>query len=362
MPMMTAGNYQPLITTNGMFIIDEIIDRKGKIHQNVAGGGGMFAMLGGCIVSPNRRVAGSLRWIVDCGYDFPKILKERIESWQSGVVFREDLTRETTRGWNGYGDDDLRQFKYLNEKRSITAADWREFGMDNILKIECVHLICSGERCSSLIKQMKGLECYPKVIVWEPVPDLCDKAHFADISGILQLQDDYTVIFSPNAEEGARLLGDKEPFTVEEVVQCIWKFDKILSDRHVCVLRCGRLGSVMLTSRDNDTGKRTLKRFPAYHEDDISKVIDPTGGGNAFLGGFCVGYTATANLDLANICGHIAAGCVIEQMGVPEFNPATREWNGLTLVQRLDRYLKRNPSLVLHKSDQICRLLSNRWE
>lgn len=355
---MVDEHDRPLITTNGMFIIDDIVDLKGNIHKDIAGGGGMFAMLGGCIASPSSDVAGTLRWIVDCGYDFPHELKERIESWQSGALFREDPTRETTRGWNGYSQGDLREFKYLNEKKSITAVDWKEFGQDNLRRIKCVHFVCSAKRCSALIREMKQIGCSPKVIVWEPIPDLCDYAHFDEISEIIQAEDDFTMVFSPNAEEGARLFGDTEPLTLMEITELIWKYDKILSGGNSCVLRCGKLGSLSLTAKDDETGKRAIKQFPAYHVTDPSQVIDPTGGGNSFLGGFCVGYTATGSLEVGNICGNIAAGCVIEQMGVPKFNPTTREWNGLTLKQRLDRYLKENPSLTLRNADELYRSLS----
>lgn len=357
---MTVANGEPLITTNGMFIIDDIIDHNGQLHKNIAGGGGMFAMLGGCIASPNSRVAQSLRWIVDCGYDFPESLKERIESWQSGVLFRIDTTRETTRGWNYYAEGDLRQFKYLNEKKSIAAADWKEFGLKSLANIECVHLVCSAKRYSSIVNEMREMDCHPNVLVWEPIPDLCDKAHFEEISKILESNEELTLIFSPNAEECARLLGEREPVTMPETTELIWKLDKLVSNKNVCVLRCGKLGSVSLSSRDDTTGERTLSHFPAYHENDSTKVVDPTGGGNAFLGGFCVGYTATSNLEVANICGNISAGCVIEQLGVPDFDLHTQKWNGLTLSERLDRYLTKK-SLTLHNSDEIYRQLSKRW-
>lgn len=357
-----SGGRNPLITTNGMLIIDEIIDQNGKVYRDVAGGGGMFAMLGGSIVSVEPKVSKSLRWIVDCGFDFPPKLMEEITSWGTGAVFRLDDSRETTRGWNRYNGSDLRDFKYMNQKKMIQASDWQEFGAEQLKRIECIHLVCSTERFIAIKEETRTSACHPRFIAWEPLPDICDPSHFIEMSRILGSDDDSTLIFSPNAEEGARLFGDKEPLTMAEAEICIRKFDQVLADKHVCVLRCGKLGSVSLTQRDQESGQRSIYQHPAYHESEPEMVVDPTGGGNSFLGGFCVGYTATHDLKIANICGNIAAGCIIEQIGVPKFDPKTREWNGLTFRQRLERYLARFPQVADKKADQVCQELTYRWD
>lgn len=356
-----SGSQNPLITTNGMLIIDKIIDRDGKVYENIAGGGGMFAMLGGCIVSLDSKISRSLKWIVDCGYDFPAELMEEITSWGSGAVFRHDDSRETTRGWNHYSGLDLRNFKYLNQKKIIQASDWKEFGEEQLKRIECLHLVCSTERFHSLKEETSSSVCHPQVIVWEPLPDICDQAHYNEIEEIIGREEDFAIVFSPNAEEGARLLGDIEPLTLEEADSCIKRFDQLLADKNVCVLRCGKLGSLTLTSRNLATGKRSIYHHPAYHENSPDKVIDPTGGGNSFLGGFCLAYTATQDLKIANICGNIAAGCIIEQIGVPKFDHQTREWNGQTFRQRLDTYLANFPEVADKKADQVCQELTYRW-
>jgi hypothetical protein len=50
----------------------------------------------------------SVGWIVDCGSDFPSELREFIARWQTGAVIRETPERLTTRGWNGYGENEHR--------------------------------------------------------------------------------------------------------------------------------------------------------------------------------------------------------------------------------------------------------------
>lgn len=351
---------QPLITTNGMFIIDKIVDQNQEIHEDVAGGGGMFAMLGGCIVSLNSKMSRSLKWIVDCGYDFPSGLMEEIQGWESGAVFRHDDSRGTTRGCNYYSGE-LREFTYLSPKKTICARDWEVFGEEELERIECIHLVCSTERYEGLVGNLSSSVCHPATVVWEPLPDICNPAHLDAMKKILLRDDGFAVVFSPNAEEGARLLAEIEPFTVEEASSLIRKYDAILADRNSCVLRCGKLGSVTLTPRDPITNQRSIFHHPAYHEKSPEKVIDPTGGGNSFLGGFCLGYTATHDLKIANVCGNIAAGCVVEQVGVPRLGSGSRKWNGLTFRERLANYLFSYPQVADKTTEIVCQELTYRW-
>lgn len=50
----------------------------------------------------------SVGWIVDCGSDFPDQARETIKHWDTSCLLRETPHRLTTRGWNGYGDNEHR--------------------------------------------------------------------------------------------------------------------------------------------------------------------------------------------------------------------------------------------------------------
>lgn len=327
-----------LITTNGMFIIDDIYEKDGRVHKDVPGGGGMFAMLGACIVSTSPTISRGIKWIVDKGRDFPDSLTTIITSWGSGVYYRDDFSRETTRGWNFYENEDHRKFKYLTPKKQITVQDWFDiWGRNTLAQMKCIHLLCSPERCLQILDELQQLHSNQLVFVWEPIPDLCDEAHLQQIRRVLNRSE--TIFFSPNAEEGARLFGDEEPLQLEECLNYVWKFEHFIASQNSCVLRCGKHGSVALSSKDPGSGKRSVFHYPAYHELTPESVQDPTGGGNSYLGGFCLGYSMTKDLQIASICGNIAAGCVIEQLGVPNYDKQTRRWNGLTLQQRLRHYI-----------------------
>lgn len=94
--------------TLGMFIIDEIEFAPPKPPvKDIVGGAGSYSALGARIFSPSPE-SRSVGWFVDCGSDFPDELRDYIASWDSGALIRETPDRLTTRGWNGYGENEHR--------------------------------------------------------------------------------------------------------------------------------------------------------------------------------------------------------------------------------------------------------------
>lgn len=91
-----------------MFIIDKIEFPPPKPPvKDILGGAGSYSALGARVFSPPPQ-SRSVGWIVDCGSDFPDELRDVIASWESGAVIRETPHRLTTRGWNGYGENEHR--------------------------------------------------------------------------------------------------------------------------------------------------------------------------------------------------------------------------------------------------------------
>jgi sugar/nucleoside kinase (ribokinase family) len=60
-------------------------------------------------------------------------------------------------------------------------------------------------------------------------------------------------------------------------------------------------------------------------------VVDPTGAGNAYCGGFLAGYIETGDVLTAARYGAIAASFLVEQAGLPEINERLRTQAGLRL-------------------------------
>ncbi|KAK4238638.1 hypothetical protein C8A03DRAFT_14912 [Achaetomium macrosporum] len=74
------------------------------------------------------------------------------------------------------------------------------------------------------------------------------------------------------------------------------------------------------------------------------KVVDPTGGGNTFLGGLAVALARGKSIEEACVWGHVAASFAIEQVGVPvlSLDEEGREtWNGVRVEERLREFQER---------------------
>lgn len=255
----------------------------------------------------------------------------------------------TTRGWNGYGENDHRAFKYLTEKKRLTAEDLTE----ELLASKSFHLICSAVRCSELAQRIKerraeafGEDLPEAIIVWEPVPDLCVPDELENTKAALSQID----VLSPNHEELGALFGFEHSNGV----------DRDAVERHaaelaasgigpkgegVIVVRSGKQGCYIAHSSKD----KSNCWLPAYHTDQ-TKVIDPTGGGNGFLGGLSVGLVRTGfDVIEAARWGSVAASFCIEQVGMPQLtSPAASEkaerWNGVSVGDRLKEVKSRRKS------------------
>jgi hypothetical protein len=91
----------------GMLIIDEIEFPSAPTVYNILGGAGTYSAIGARLLSPGAQ-SRSVGWVADAGNDFPQALRETINSWGTGCFWRETPQRKTTRGWNGYGENEHR--------------------------------------------------------------------------------------------------------------------------------------------------------------------------------------------------------------------------------------------------------------
>ncbi|KAL8685299.1 MAG: hypothetical protein Q9218_007852 [Villophora microphyllina] len=342
-----------------MFIIDEIHYQPPKEPDfNVMGGGGLYAALGARLFRPPP-ASSKVGWVVHQGHDFPPRIEERIDSWNTNCQLIKTPDRPTTRAYNKYEPNGYRSFHYLNEKIRIN---------ENTLTTEQLtsktyHLLCSSSRAIDLVKGIKArrktmaeslqpddsvaraLEEEP-LFVWEPMPDLCKPAEYPSFMDALQ----YINVFSPNLDEFGSLLGIdfnfEEPSSrtlLHRKLRHLIEYDAG-DQRFAVVVRLGQHGCCMAQA-----GRVT--HLPAYHEQsDSNRVVDPTGGGNTFLGGFCAGYLQSPSVswdyrfEEALLYGTVAASFAIEQVGVPilTHSAAGEElWNGVSVETRLIEYKER---------------------
>ncbi|KAK9351737.1 Ribokinase-like protein [Lipomyces doorenjongii] len=311
--------HEIIFTSFGMFIIDEIHHLDGTSEYDVIGGAGTYAAYGARYFLPYPLSKG-VGWFVDAGSDFPQAIKEELFSLQTTMIFREDQTRLTTRGWNGYGENEFREFRYTTPKKRIVMED-----VMNLIE--------------GIVQQRKSMkEDLPlPVIAWEPVPDLCTPEHLDACLAVLPMVN----ILTPNAAEAAAFFGLPEPCEKESLEAIGLRFLPFMGEDAAIVIRAGSHGCLILSQ-----GHAPLW-LEAYHTPFPDRVIDPTGAGNTFVGGLCTGYVlSNGDIIEASIYGNVAAGLSIEQVGLAKFTLPNDDgqpelWNGSKVMDRVKEYKAR---------------------
>ncbi|KAI1613130.1 Ribokinase-like protein [Exophiala viscosa] len=346
--------------TFGMFIIDEIEYLNGKAsEQKIIGGAGTYAALGA------RLAAGAanalfVSWIVDMGSDFPPEFKAMIDVWRTSCIFRLDTSRLTTTAWNGYGPNEYRAFKYLTPKLRLD-----EYSLsDEQALARSFHMVCSPKRCISLVEgvmarrsQVAPNEPRP-VFVWEPVPELCTPEEFDKLQEAARIVD----IVSPNADEFASFFAADSGRSPRQAM-----VEKFLALRDTTPL------DVALVVREGAQGCTMYQRAQSLHlhafHQSAERVIDPTGGGNTFLGALAIAMTGTASpsentvtrvlssssrpvddrLLLAVLHATVAASYAIEQTGLPLLagTSADDAWNGEPYQKRFMSFLEKEKAHII---------------
>lgn len=109
--------------------------------------------------------------------------------------------------------------------------------------------------------------------------------------------------FLPSAMEIRSLYGDGDDLWEAAETLCGWGVP-------VVVVKNGPDGVLVL---EGANGRRT--HIPAYHLPGDPRIIDATGAGDSFCGGFMVGLAQTGDAVLAARMGIAAASLVIEGYG-----------------------------------------------
>ena len=241
----------------------------------------------------------------------------------------------------------------------------------DLLCSKSFHLICSPTRCVQVVKDIlerrakeqeemeELIPQMPPVFVWEPVPTSCKPQELSKVYEALK----YVDVVSPNLMELQALFGnhiDSNTVSTEEIARMSNTLLTSGFGNKPCavIVRLGAEGCYVAQPFRHIS-------MPAYHgkpgkmNGDKTKtrennVIDPTGAGNAFLGGLCAGLfdnskiSGLTDFEAAAAYGSVAASFVVEQVGMPKRNCDERTneelWNGECAYDRLVEYVERLPA------------------
>lgn len=368
-------NDSVLISTLGMFIIDTFRFEDEEFGTNLGdrglgeqiGGGGTYFAIGARVwLSPEK-----VMMTVDRGSDFTADIQEKLNAYshssQSHSLWRFRQRKDgTTKAVNIYRGQE-RGFAYLSPKIRLDPIDLVDDLHTTLPPF--IHCICSPQRASEMIQQIEKIQNKwpfagrPPHLIWEPIPDSAIEENLTEAVEVSQS----VAVLSPNHEEAASLLGVRLPKdgksengTEKKLKLCIENLGIQLLNRirnhhnanasiPIICIRAGALGCLICLKNAD------LHWVPAFHTVDQSyKIVDVTGAGNAWLGGFTAGL-ALAGVDRSNWStpdiikaaqmGSISASLTIEQSGLPNLSISNEDacelWNGEKIGDRLKRLIER---------------------
>ncbi|KAL2833691.1 Ribokinase-like protein [Aspergillus cavernicola] len=327
----------------GSVVLDEIRIPNQKPLKDVLGGSGAYATLGArlFLLPP---LSHSLGWMLHIGNDFPRSIRNSLESWGTTLVIDRESDKPSTRGLLEYRDITFgpKDFRYITPVLAIQESRLKG---TSLLTAKTYHYLDSPQnikrRVSTLLSLRNETDSLERpLIIWEPAP-LSIKPE--NLQACLNAAHEVDV-FSPNHLELAGLFGESPSATLDK--EKIESFMQVFLNRGVGP---GEKGIVLIRAGEHGclVGARNIAPtwLPPFYNTrpegkQSARVVDPTGAGNAFLGAWAVGYLGTGDAVKAACYGAVGASFALEQVGMPEKRDEgdIELWNGVDVLSRLHEY------------------------
>ena len=281
----------------GSIIIDDIVYPDGRTSMGVLGGGGAHAAYGMAVTGVKPALVGLV------GEDLPEDIRARLnrDFDTSGLAW---TPHRQVRGWQIFEWNGVR-----NEIFRVDVVEPFMYGPDP----DHPNIPFADARGFTLLRGPEHVASWrarfpSATLLWEPVRVFMLSAdHDAFLTGI-----PHADIVSPNLHEAQTMYG------IEDEVELM---RRLLADGvKVAALRMGERGSLVARQGDSDAFY-----FPAVQ---ISEVVDQTGAGNAYCGGFLVGFCREGSLVAAGAYAAAAASFTLEYVGCASIPPnRADEWH-----------------------------------
>lgn len=275
----------------GGLILDDVVFPDGQTAMSILGGSGAYGVAGMRLWSSQVGVFARV------GSDFNLDLLSQLRLAQKAVQINE---LPTPRAWQLYEEDGTR-----TQVSRISEDDWwaqlipTPDDLPPLEGLQGVHLPLRGRDVEPEVVGIltkAGVKLCIEPILRERTPDqqrkiILDCLRFAEI-------------FSPGLADAHLLLGERP---IPELMTMFAAMGP-----HLVALRRGAKGSLVY---ERDTGR--------YWQVSAAqaKVVDVTGGGNAYCGGFLVGWLDQGDVTQAAARAAVSAAITIEQIGPPTLTP-----------------------------------------
>lgn len=291
---MTAPDFLAI----GSIIIDDIVYPDGRSSMGVLGGGGAHAAYGIASTGEKPGLIGLV------GEGLPDEIRARLEADFdcAGLVWTR---HPQVRGWQIFEWNGVR-----NEIFRVEVIEPFMFGPaadDPAVPFESARgftLLRAPEHVASWRARFPAA-----TLLWEPVRVFMLSAdHEAFVQGLRQAD-----IVSPNLHEAQTMYGIEDELEIMR---------RMLEDGvKAAALRMGELGSLVARA-----GEAQAHYIPAVA---VADVVDQTGAGNSYCGGFLVGFCREDDIVSAGCYGAAAASFTLEHVGcarLPVDLAAEWEW------------------------------------
>jgi sugar/nucleoside kinase (ribokinase family) len=276
-------------------IIDDIVFPDGQTFMNTLGGAGMHALVG------MRIWSDSLGYAAAAGPDLDEVHRESLEQFGvdlNGLVQRDGF--QTARAWQVFELDERRIEIFRTstddfERYQVTEKDLPE----EYYGARGYHIQWGTlAELSELIAHLKIKNPTLKIVV-EPTYEQLEN----DADGFVTLMSQVS-LFSPDMGEGELITGHSTP---EKICETLFEWGAPL-----VAIRMGEQGSLIRTP---DGEGWLVPAAPA-------SIVDVTGAGNAYCGGFLTGLGDGVSPLEAAMRATVSASFALEQFGLPAWQKA----------------------------------------
>jgi sugar/nucleoside kinase (ribokinase family) len=273
-------------------IIDDIVFPNGRSSMNVTGGSGLHALVG------MRVWSDSLGYAASIGADLDQKHLDRLARFGvdvSGLVLRDGYA--TARAWQVFEEDDTRIEIFRTDpedfdRQKVTVADLPASYRD----AKGFHIQWGSlTETEELVRSLRTNNPQVKLVL-EATMDNTQEAQ-AKFRQLLP----QVALFAPDREEAGAITGQSEPEAM-----CA---ELLAWGAPLVAIRMGARGSLVKTS----SGEGWI--LPAVP----TAIVDVTGAGNSYCGGFVTGLGDGLSPLESALRGVVSASFALEQLGLPEW-------------------------------------------
>ena len=274
-------------------MLDDLVFPDGRTQMGVLGGGGPQTASGMRLWSDHVGLVGGV------GYDFPSAA----EIWLAesgincgGVRRKAPLT---ARAWQIMESSGLRTQVWRVDETVRREQLGRKM---DALPLDYLHGKGYHFGVHPLSPDYPFIGALAKLGGVVSIESFCPAAKLPDENALRQLVQ-AADIFSLNEHEAVSLVGPGKPQILAGRL--------IAAGANVLCLRLGPNGSLVVDAKSEKAFLIPAIPVP---------VVDAVGAGNAYCGGFLVGWCETHDLQTAGVYGAVASSFMLEQVGPPAIN------------------------------------------